>query len=55
MLILSLDPPKLYLNEQLSPVIAVQLRNQGFDVTSSQEAGMLAETDRRETIGIRRF
>lgn len=48
MLILSLDPPKLYLNEQLSPVIAVQLRNQGFDVTSSQEAGMLAKTDEKQ-------
>ncbi len=39
------DPPKLYLNEHLSPRLAVQLRRYGFDVLSSREAENLSETD----------
>jgi predicted nuclease of predicted toxin-antitoxin system len=30
-------PPKLYLDENLSPRLAVQLRMHGFDVVASQE------------------
>jgi hypothetical protein len=41
----SVDPPRLYLNEHLSPRLADQLRTYGFDVTSSQEAGMLSVPD----------
>ncbi len=37
--------PKLHLNENLSPRLAEQLRRYGFDVTSSQESGLLAEPD----------
>lgn len=39
------NPPKLYLNEHLSPRIAVQLRRYGFDALSSQEAGKLSHDD----------
>ena len=38
-------PPKLHLNEHLSPRLAVLLRKQGYDVTSSQESGLLTESD----------
>jgi len=31
-------PPKLYLNEHLSPRLAEQLRQHGFDVTATLEA-----------------
>lgn len=37
--------PKLHLNEHLSPRLAEELRRYGFDVTSSQEAGMLTTAD----------
>jgi hypothetical protein len=40
-----MHPPKLHLNEHLSPKLAVQLRQNGFDITSSQEAGILSEPD----------
>ncbi len=40
-----LEAPKLHLNEHLSPRLAEQLRNYGFDVTGTQEAGLLAESD----------
>ena len=40
-----LEPPKLYLNEHLSPRLADQLRKHGFDVRSSQEAGLLSAND----------
>lgn len=40
-----LEPPKLYLNEHLSPRLADQLRKHGFDVRSSQEAGLLSADD----------
>jgi predicted nuclease of predicted toxin-antitoxin system len=38
-------PPKLYLNEHLSPRLATQLRSYGFDLTSSHGAGMLSSDD----------
>jgi predicted nuclease of predicted toxin-antitoxin system len=41
----SLDSPKLYLNEHLSPRLADQLRKHGFDVLSSQEAELLSADD----------
>jgi len=34
------QPPKLYLNEHLSPRLAEQLRQHGFDVTSTLESEM---------------
>lgn len=39
------DAPKLYLNENLSPRLAEQLRAQGVDVVASHEARMLAVSD----------
>ena len=33
-----MPPPKLYLNEHLSPRLAEQLRQHGFDVTATLEA-----------------
>lgn len=39
------NPPRLHLNEHFSHRMAVQLRKRGFDVTSSQECGMLTEPD----------
>ena len=38
-------PPKLHLNEHLSPRLAVQLRQYGFDVTSTVELGMVSVDD----------
>ena len=37
--------PKLYLNEHISPRLAIELRGYGFDVTSSQSAKMLSQGD----------
>jgi predicted nuclease of predicted toxin-antitoxin system len=37
-------PPKLHLNENLSPRLAEQLRQHGFDVTATAEKDMI-ETD----------
>lgn len=42
------DPPRLYLNEHLSPRLAVQLRRYGFDVLASREAENLPETDEEQ-------
>ncbi len=39
------DPPKLHLNEHLSDAIAVPLRKQGFDVTTTLELDMLEAPD----------
>ena len=39
------SPPKLHLNENLSPRLAAELRRYGFDVTSSQEEGLLSMPD----------
>jgi predicted nuclease of predicted toxin-antitoxin system len=44
----SLNPPKLYLNEHLSPRLAVQLRRYGFDAVSTQEANMLSQDDEHQ-------
>ncbi|MBM4080512.1 MAG: hypothetical protein FJ272_06050 [Planctomycetes bacterium] len=41
----SLRPPRLYLNEHLSPRLAIQLRRYGFDAISSQDAKKLSEAD----------
>lgn len=38
-------PPKLHLNEHLSPRLAIQLRQYGFDVTSTVELGMVSVDD----------
>lgn len=38
-------PPKLHLNEHLSPRLAGQLRQYGFDVTSTVEMNMMAVAD----------
>ncbi len=38
-------PPKLHLNEHLSPRLAAQLRTYGFDVTSTLEMNMIATDD----------
>ncbi len=38
-------PPRLYLNEHLSPRLAVQLRRYGFDAISSREAERLSDQD----------
>ena len=35
-----MPPPKLYLNEHLSPRLAAQLWQYGFDVTSTLESGL---------------
>jgi hypothetical protein len=41
-------PPRLYLNEHLSPRLATQLRSYGFDVTSSHGAQMLSSVDEQQ-------
>ena len=41
-------PPKLYLNEHLSPRLAAQLRRYGFDAISSQESKMLSQEDDKQ-------
>jgi len=38
-------PPKLHLNEHLSPRLAQQLRTYGFDVTSTLEMNMVEVDD----------
>jgi predicted nuclease of predicted toxin-antitoxin system len=40
-----MSPPKLYLNEHLSPRLAEQLRKYGFDVTSTLEQRMVEADD----------
>lgn len=40
--------PKLHLNEHLSPRLAHELRQYGFDVTSSQEAALLTTSDEEQ-------
>ena len=40
-----MPPPKLHLNEHLSPRLAAQLRQYGFDVTSTLELGMVEADD----------
>jgi len=42
------DPPKLYLNEHLSPRLAAELRRYGFDAISSIESGMLSQSDEEQ-------
>lgn len=38
-------PPRLHLNEHVSPRLAVQLRQYGFDVTSTVERDLIAVDD----------
>jgi len=38
-------PPKLHLNEHLSPRLAEQLQKYGFDVTSTLESNMIGVDD----------
>jgi len=40
-----MPPPRLHLNEQISPRLAGQLRKYGFDVTSTLELGMVEADD----------
>ena len=40
-----MQPPRLHLNEQISPRLAGQLRKYGFDVTSTLELGMVEADD----------
>jgi len=40
-----MQPPKLHLNEHLSPRLADQLRKYGFDVTSTLEVGLVEADD----------
>lgn len=40
-----MPPPKLHLNEHLSPRLAEQLRAYGFDVTSTLELNMVEADD----------
>jgi predicted nuclease of predicted toxin-antitoxin system len=42
------NPPKIHLNEHLAPRLSKALRKRGYDVTSSQETGMLTEPDRQQ-------
>jgi hypothetical protein len=42
---MSLSPPKLHLNEHLSPRLAAQLRQYGFDVTSTVEMNLIGVAD----------
>lgn len=42
------NAPKLHLNENLSPSLAIQLRKHGIDVTSSHEENLLTEPDDRQ-------
>jgi hypothetical protein len=44
------DPPHLYLNEHLSPRLAVQLRRYEFDVLASQESTMLSKDDSQQLL-----
>lgn len=40
-----MPPPKLHLNEHISPRLVEQLRKYGFDVTSTLELGMIEADD----------
>jgi predicted nuclease of predicted toxin-antitoxin system len=42
------NPARLYLNENIPPRLAGQLRGYGFDVVSSQEAQMLSQDDEQQ-------
>ena len=42
------DRPKLYLDEHLSPRIAIQLRKYGFDAVTLHERGMLSGDDQKQ-------
>lgn len=42
------EPPRLHLNEHLSPRLASQLHKHGFDVTTSQSAKLLSQSDEQQ-------
>ncbi len=42
------ERPRLYLDEHISPRIAIQLRKYGFDAITLHERGMLSEDDREQ-------
>lgn len=42
------NPVKLHLNDHLSPRLASQLQKHGFDVTTSQQAELLSESDEKQ-------
>ncbi|HLG17762.1 MAG TPA: DUF5615 family PIN-like protein [Blastocatellia bacterium] len=44
----SSNPPKLHLNEHLSPRLATELRTRGFDVTSSRDSSLLSKDDEEQ-------
>lgn len=39
------NPPRLFLNEHLSPRLAAQLCRYGYDVTCCRDAGLLSDDD----------
>ncbi len=43
-----MPPPKLHLNEHLSPRLAQQLRRYGLDVTSTLESELVSKSDREQ-------
>ena len=43
-----MPPPKLHLNEHLSPRLAQQLRRHSFDVTSTLESDLVSTSDREQ-------
>ena len=43
-----MPPPKLHLNEHLSPRLAQQLRRHKFDVTSTLEKELVSTSDREQ-------
>ena len=43
-----MPPPKLHLNEHLSPRLARQLRRHGFDATSTLESELVSKSDKEQ-------
>lgn len=43
-----MPPPKLHLNEHLSPRLAQQLRHYNFDVTSTLESNLVSKSDKEQ-------
>ncbi|MFQ5752550.1 MAG: DUF5615 family PIN-like protein, partial [bacterium] len=42
------NPPKIHLNEHLSPRLASQLQKHGFNRTTSQETKLLSQSDEKQ-------
>ena len=47
-----MPPPKLHLNEHLSPRLAQQLRRHSFDVTSTLESDLVSTSDREQKVSL---